>query len=48
MFKMVLNTPQHHLKTQTFLQVKRKVVHIKVTTKTSTMKIFFNESAGKI
>ena len=38
---MVLNTPLHHLKTQTIFQAKRKVAHTKITTKTSTMNIFF-------
>ena len=41
MFEMVLNMPLHHLKTQTIFQAKRKVPDIKITMKTSMMKIVF-------
>ena len=48
MFERVLNTPLHHLKTQTIFQAKRKVAHPKITTKTSAMKVVFSEGADRI
>ena len=47
MFEKVLNTPLHHLKTQTILQAKRKVAHTKITTKTCAVKVF-SEGGDKI
>ena len=48
MFERVLNTPLHHLKTQTIFQAKRKVAYSKITTKTSAMKVVFSEGADRI
>ena len=48
MFERALNTPLHHLKTQTTFQLKEEVAHTKITTKTSAKKVVFGEGADRI
>ena len=44
----VLNSPLHHLKTQTIFQAKREVAYTNIFTKTSAMKVVFREGAVRI